>query len=64
MVRAHKIYKYEQQLNDQETNDLKDIWSDRKISTDTKMRLYRSLIQSIALNGCETWTLRARRSDA
>jgi sorting nexin-29 len=41
-------------------NSLKDIWSDKKIRVETKMRLYRSLIQPIALYGCETWTLRAK----
>lgn len=41
-------------------NELKDIWADNKINIETKMRLYRALIQPIALYGCETWTLRAK----
>lgn len=38
--------------------DLQKTWKGQGISMHTKMRLYRSLIQPIALYGCETWTLR------
>lgn len=35
------------------------IWRSRDISTKTKIRLLKSLIQSILLYGCESWTLTA-----
>jgi len=38
--------------------DLQKTWKGQGISMHTKMRLYRALIQPIALYGCETWTLR------
>ena len=41
-------------------NSLKEICSDKKITVETKMRLYRQLIQPKALYGCETWILRAK----
>jgi hypothetical protein len=37
--------------------DLSKTWRGRGVSIATKMRLYRALIQPIALYGCETWTL-------
>ena len=39
--------------------DLSKTWKDRGVSTATKMRLYRALIQPIALYGCDTWILTA-----
>ena len=38
---------------------LKPIWKDRTISLHTKVRLLRSLVTSIFLYACETWTLTA-----
>ena len=38
---------------------LKPIWKDRNISLHTKVRLMRSLVISIFLYACETWTLTA-----
>ena len=35
------------------------IWNSNKITTKTKIKLYKSLITSIALYGCESWTLTA-----
>jgi hypothetical protein len=34
------------------------LWKDRAIGTGLKLRLMRSLVWSVALYGCETWTLR------
>ena len=39
-------------------NDLLKTWNDKGVSIQTKIRLYRALIQPIALYGCEYWTLR------
>ena len=36
---------------------LKTIWRSNKISIQTKILLYKSLVFSIMLYGCETWTL-------
>ena len=41
--------------------NLKVIWKDKKIALSTKIRLLRSLIMSIFLYACETWTLTAER---
>ena len=38
---------------------LKTIWNDKKISLSSKIRLLRSLVMSIFLYSCETWTLTA-----
>ena len=38
---------------------LSKIWNSSVISTRTKIKLYKSLITSIALYGCESWTLTA-----
>ena len=38
---------------------LKTIWSDRNIALSSKIRLMRSLVMSIYLYACETWTLTA-----
>ena len=38
---------------------LKAIWKDRNISLSSKIRLMRSLVMSIFLYFCETWTLTA-----
>ena len=38
---------------------LKTIWSDKHISLSTKIRLMRSLVISVLLYACETWTLTA-----
>ena len=35
------------------------IWKTKNISLPTKLRLYRALVQTIVLYGCETWTLMA-----
>ena len=39
-------------------SSLSSIFKNRKITSKNKIRLYKSLIQPIALYGCETWTLR------
>ena len=39
--------------------NLKAIWKDKNIALNTKIRLLRSLIMSIFLYACETWTLTA-----
>ena len=39
--------------------NLKVIWKDKNIALNTKIRLLRSLIMSIFLYACETWTLTA-----
>ena len=38
---------------------LKRIWNDRSISLSSKIRLMRSLVTSIFLYACESWTLKA-----
>ena len=38
---------------------LKSVWNDRSISLSSKIRLMRSLVTSIFLHVCETWTLTA-----
>ena len=38
---------------------LKTIWSDKHISLSSKIRLMRSLVISVLLYACETWTLTA-----
>ena len=35
------------------------MWKSQRISIATKIRLYMALVTSIALNGCESWTLLA-----
>ena len=35
------------------------IWNSKNISLPTKLRLYRALVKTIVLYGCETWTLMA-----
>ena len=36
---------------------LSKIWQSKKINISTKVKLYKSLVTSIALYGCESWTL-------
>ena len=36
---------------------LKQVWNDRSISLSSKIRLMRSLVTSIFLHACESWTL-------
>ena len=46
---------------------LKPVWNDRSMSLSSKMRLMRSLVTSIFLYSCESWTLTAelhRRTQA
>ena len=38
---------------------LKPVWSDKSISLSSKIRLMRSLVTSIFLYACESWTLTA-----
>ena len=38
---------------------LKPVWNDRRISLSSKIRLMRSLVTSILLYACESWTLKA-----
>ena len=38
---------------------LKPVWNDRRISLSPKIRLMRSLVTSIFLYACESWTLTA-----
>ena len=38
---------------------LKPVWNDRSISLSSKIRLMRSLVTSIFLYACESWTLTA-----
>ena len=38
---------------------LKPVWNDRSISFSSKIRLMRSLVTSILLYACESWTLTA-----
>jgi len=33
------------------------VWRNRRLSLNTKLRLYTSLVQSVLLHGSETWTL-------
>ncbi|KAI8519235.1 hypothetical protein Bbelb_024920 [Branchiostoma belcheri] len=40
---------------------LSHIWSNGRISTDTKLRLYNSLVLSVLLYGAEAWTLTEER---
>ena len=40
------------------TSNLKPIWQSSNISIKTKVRLAKSLVWSVALYGCESWTLR------
>uniref|UniRef100_A0A671PN44 ribonuclease H n=1 Tax=Sinocyclocheilus anshuiensis TaxID=1608454 RepID=A0A671PN44_9TELE len=42
-----------------ELTKLKTIWSDRNIALNSKIRLMHSLVMSIFLYACETWTLTA-----
>ncbi len=44
-------------------SDLNNIWKNKNIKNETKMRLYRSLILPIALYGCEAWTLRSAKEN-
>ena len=37
--------------------ELHKTWGNNRVSINTKVRLYRALIQPIALYGCESWTL-------
>ena len=39
---------------------LKPVWNDRRISLSPKIRLMRSLVTSIFLYACESWTLTAQ----
>ena len=39
-------------------SDIDNVWKNKNVSKETKMRLYNALIVPIALYGCETWTLR------
>ena len=39
---------------------LKPVWNDRSISLSSKIRLMRSLVTSIFLYACESWTLTAK----
>ena len=41
---------------------LKPVWNDRRISLSSKIRLMRSLVTSIFLYACESWTLTAENS--
>ena len=34
------------------------IWSSKSISLPTKLKLYRALVKTIVLYGCESWTLK------
>ena len=38
---------------------LKPVWNDRSISLSSKVQLMRSLVTSISLHACESWTLTA-----
>ena len=38
---------------------LKPVWIDKSISVSSKIRLMRSLVTSIFLNACKSWTLTA-----
>ena len=40
---------------------LKPVWNDGRISVSSKIRLMRSLVTSIFLNACKSWTLTAKR---
>ena len=41
---------------------LKTFWNDKRISLSSKIRLMRSLVISVLLYACETWTLTADRN--
>ena len=36
---------------------LKRIWSDKRLTLDTKLRIYQTLVLSVLLYAAETWTL-------
>ena len=40
-------------------SNMNPVWNDRSISLSSKIRLMRSLVTSIILYACESWTLRA-----
>ena len=40
------------------TSDMMDVWKSKKLSLELKKRLVKSLVWSVALYGCESWTLR------
>ena len=42
---------------------LKNIWKDRSIAIDLKLRMLRCLIWPVLMYGCETWTLRKKEED-
>ena len=42
-----------------ELTRLKPVWNDKSISLSSKIRLMRSLVTSIFLYACESWTLTA-----
>ena len=48
-----------QNCTDNSSTRLKTIWSDNYISLSSKIRLMRSLVISVLLYACETWTLTA-----
>ena len=39
-------------------SDMSDVWKSKKLSLELKKRLVKSLVWSVALYGCESWTLR------
>jgi len=40
-------------------SSLRSVWNNRQLCVDTKVHVYRSLVQSVLLYGSETWTLLA-----
>ena len=44
-----------------ESTDDKPVWNDRSISLSSKIRMMRSLVTSIFLYACESWTLTAEK---
>ena len=38
---------------------LKRIWSDKRLTLDTKLRIYQTLVLSVLLYAADTWTLLA-----
>jgi len=42
---------------------LDNVWHQQRLSLSTKLRIYTSLVQSVALYGSETWTMRKVDSD-
>ena len=40
------------------TSDLKEIWKSKELSLKVKVKLAKALIWSVALYGCESWTLK------